>query len=107
MGRYGALEVRQKKDSPGSAPQRPTTVAEAPGPGADVCPREVPPPPRLTKLIAAAYETYHQTVDAALRDLLAEVVIAMGVDQSFRTEISKDDAIQVLEALRYVREVRS
>jgi hypothetical protein len=73
----------------------------------EISKREVPPPPRLTKLIASAYETYQQTVDAALRDLLAEVVIAMGVDQSFRTEISKEDAIQVLEALRYVREVRS
>lgn len=65
------------------------------------------PPPRLTKVIQAAYRTYQQTVDAAVRDLLAEVVIAMGIDQDLRTEISKEDAIQVLEALRYVREVRS
>jgi len=69
--------------------------------------REVSPPPRLTKVIQAAYRTYQQTVDAAVRDLLAEVVIAMGIDQDLRTEISKEDAIQVLEALRYVREVRS
>jgi protein-disulfide isomerase-like protein with CxxC motif len=69
--------------------------------------RQVPPPPRLTQVIAAAYQTYNQAVDAAVRELLAEVVIAMGIDQDFRMEISVEDATQVLEALRYIREVRS
>jgi hypothetical protein len=68
--------------------------------------RHVPPPHRLTAVIAAAYQTYTQTVDAALRELLVEVVIAMGIDQDFRTEISREDALQVLEALRYIREAR-
>jgi hypothetical protein len=82
------------------AQPRPRSTAEDLG-------EQIPPPPRLTRVIQAAYHTYQQAVDTAVRDLLAEVVIAMGVDQDLRTEISKEDAIQVLEALRYVREVRS
>jgi hypothetical protein len=89
-------------------PHEPPDIDPGSGHGAvEISAREVPRPPRLTKVIAAAYATYQHTVDVALRDLLAEVVIAMGVDQSFRTEISREDAEQVLEALRYVREVRS
>lgn len=62
------------------------------------------PTPRLAQVIAAAYDTYHQTVDAALRELLTEVLIAMGVDQDTRVEISTEEALQVMEALKYIRE---
>ncbi len=82
------------------------STEEAQGSATGDRPRRVPSPPRLAQVIAAAYDTYQQTMDAALRELLSEVVIAMGIDQDFRTEISQEDAMQVLEALRYVQEAR-
>lgn len=62
--------------------------------------------PRLRGVIAVACDAFEGTQDRALRELLAELILALGHDQDTRVEMGADDAARWLEALRQVREFR-
>lgn len=64
------------------------------------------PTPRLSQVITAACDAFEGAEDRALRELLAELIIALGHDQDMRVEMGAEDAARWLEALRQVREFR-
>ena len=64
------------------------------------------PTPRLRRVIAAACAALADAPDRAFRDLLVEVILALGHDQDTRVEMGAEDAARWLEALRQIREFR-